>query len=598
VRNAIKNVCFMLRSLSDISKTRIVISGCSLVCNIIEMMIFNVIFFPFIIYAITSEYEISRYLFVGCSLIALLIVAVVFRLWRDYLYIPRSNLEISSCFQRIVMEKSKNIDLIDFNSSKWYDRYLWVTREIDHRPIDTLNSCFSCLQSLVMIVVVSFIMVSLEPVMLAFVVVPIAVNLLTSTYMNKIQYQYSKEKLASEKRISYISRVFYLPDYAQEIKISHIRNVFFKKFSCEIIFLKSLIQKMGTKLGALGFTEHALTDLCSTSLAILYLAYLALIKRSLNVSNIVVLSNSIWQLSAHFLSLFSIIPQMQKHSKYIQDYRDFIAYEPKIKENPAGKEAKKAANSIEISGLYFRYSEREDYVLKNINMHINAGERIAIVGHNGAGKSTLINLIMRLYLPSAGRIQMDGIDIDDYNLTSYRERFGTVFQNFQIYAASLEENITMDLCEDKVGTEEKVVNSLKASGLWERVAREKEGVHAEMTKEFLDEGITLSGGEAQKLALSRVFYKESGVIILDEPSSALDPISEYEMNRNMMVASKDKTVIMISHRLSTTKDADRIYYFENGEIKEQGTHQELMNLNKRYAAMFHLQADAYQEAIK
>ena len=158
----------------------------------------------------------------------------------------------------------------------------------------------------------------------------------------------------------------------------------------------------------------------------------------------------------------------------------------------------------------------------------------------------------------------------------------------------VEENVNMDISDGTPESEKRVKEALKKSGIWEKISQEKNGIKGIMTKEFDDKGIVLSGGESQKLALARVFNREYGVIILDEPSSALDPISEYKLNQNMMMAAEGKTVIMISHRLSTTKDADQIYYFENGEILEEGTHLDLMKRNGRYAKIFHLQAEAYK----
>lgn len=589
-----KNVWFVFPLINRYSKSRIFISICSVVCNITEMMIFNIIFFPFIIYAISNRYDIKQYYFIGLIIIGLLMIAVMFRMWRDKIYLPQSNLKIHSGFQKTVIEKSKHIDLIALNKSKQYDRYLWVMQEVERQPIGTLNDVFSWIESFIMVLLVGYIMVSLDFIMMVFIVVPIFVNLFSSVYMNKIQYQYLKDKVRTEKSLKYINRTFYLSEFAQEIKTTNIRKVSLKRLASEVQSLKEIICKHGKKLGVISFVETTTINLWSSALAVLYLAYCAIIKQSFSVSEVVVLANSIWQMSSHFLAIFNIIPKLEEHSRYIQDYRDFLAYEPEIKENPEGKAARKTANSLDIKGLYFRYSDDSDYVLKNINMHIPSGKKVAIVGHNGAGKSTLIKLILRLYLPNAGEIQMDGINAGEYKLLSYRERFGTVFQDFQIYAASVEENVNMDISDGTPESEKRVKEALKKSGIWEKISQEKNGIKGIMTKEFDDKGIVLSGGESQKLALARVFNREYGVIILDEPSSALDPISEYKLNQNMMMAAEGKTVIMISHRLSTTKDADQIYYFENGEILEEGTHLDLMKRNGRYAKIFHLQAEAYK----
>ena len=225
------------------------------------------------------------------------------------------------------------------------------------------------------------------------------------------------------------------------------------------------------------------------------------------------------------------------------------------------------------------------------------GEKIALVGYNGAGKTTLIKLIMRLYDPSRGEILLDGVNIKDYDVEKYRHSIGTVFQDFKIFGGSVVENVLLDLNdgEDDSAVTEKVRKALTHSGLWERIQSLPNGLDTQLTTEFAKDGVNLSGGESQKLAIGRVFYKDAGLIILDEPSSALDPIAEYQLNHSMLEATENKTVIFISHRLSTTRLADRIFLLEKGRIAEQGTHEELLARNGRYAAMWRAQAGQYIE---
>jgi ATP-binding cassette subfamily B protein len=300
-----------------------------------------------------------------------------------------------------------------------------------------------------------------------------------------------------------------------------------------------------------------------------------------------------WQISGRLELLVGFVNEMQKHSMYIENYKNFMAMESEIKQNETGKRAANKANSIKLKHVSFKYPNMEKYVLKDVNMEINSGEKVAIVGHNGAGKTTLIKLIMRLYLPQEGNIYLDGEKEEEYNLDSLRGRFGVIFQDFQLYAMTVGENVLMD--EDCESEEKKTVidAALKSSGLYDRIYKEKNNINTSVLKEYDEEGLILSGGQAQKLAIARIFAKDCGVVIMDEPSSALDPISEHEMHKNMLEAAKDKTVILISHRLWTTKDVDRIYYFENGEIVEEGSHEELMQHNGQYAKMFHIQADKY-----
>ena len=198
---------------------------------------------------------------------------------------------------------------------------------------------------------------------------------------------------------------------------------------------------------------------------------------------------------------------------------------------------------------------------------------------------------MRLYDVKTGEIVADGNNIKKYDVYRYRDTIGTVFQDFQIFAGNVKENVILNTTENC--DEVKVRKALTDSGLMARADKLKNGLETELTTEFSKEGVNLSGGEAQKLAIARVFYKDAGLMILDEPSSALDPIAEYQLNHTMLSATEDKTVIFISHRLSTTRLADRIVMLEKGEIVEQGTHDELLKKNGKYAQMWKVQAGAY-----
>lgn len=272
---------------------------------------------------------------------------------------------------------------------------------------------------------------------------------------------------------------------------------------------------------------------------------------------------------------------------------EFNSYINNIKENESGIEPLYKANSIKLENVSYRYPNQDKYILKNININIKSGEKVAFVGHNGAGKTTLIKLILRLYLPQEGVIYLDEKPQDTYKLKLLRERFGVIFQDFQLYALNVFENVLMNSSifnESNIST---VNYALRRSGIYDRIYQEKYTIKTQLLKDYDKDGLILSGGQAQKLALSRIFAKECGVIIMDEPSSALDPKSEYGIFKSMLDVAKDKTLILISHRLSSTKDVDKIYFFENGQVMEEGSHDELMKKNGKYASMFLLQAKTY-----
>ena len=223
-----------------------------------------------------------------------------------------------------------------------------------------------------------------------------------------------------------------------------------------------------------------------------------------------------------------------------------------------------------------------------------AGQRVAIVGYNGAGKTTLIKILMRLYDPTEGTVRYHGRDIREYDLDEYHERLGVVFQDYKMYGVSLFENVVLDDLEDGGVEEEHVTAALVQSGFGGRLRELPQGLATPITTEFDEKGVNLSGGESQKVAIARAFYREADILAMDEPSSALDPIAEYSLNKAMHKAAKGKTVFYISHRLSTTRDADRIIMLEKGRIIEEGTHEQLLELGGKYAQMWRVQAGRYE----
>lgn len=224
-------------------------------------------------------------------------------------------------------------------------------------------------------------------------------------------------------------------------------------------------------------------------------------------------------------------------------------------------------------------------------MTFGAGQRIAIVGANGAGKSTLVKLLLRLY-DAEGEITYGGVPIKSFDVREWRDMFAAVMQDFHLFAVSAAENVTLSRRAE--GDEESITRALQSAGIWDKLC-ENGGLDACMTREFDPAGVMLSGGEAQKLAIAHVYAKKNRFVILDEPSSALDPIAEYEMYRTMLDACADCGVIFISHRLSSAVLADKIYLIDGGRVAESGTHEQLMARDGIYADMFRKQAENYQE---
>lgn len=412
----------------------------------------------------------------------------------------------------------------------------------------------------------------------------------------KLEYEYDVEKKTIMRRANYSKRVFYQPEYAKEIKLSHIEVPLEKQFHKAVDDTIAVGKKYGVPIALWSLVNWiTVFTLLSTFCIPLYLGYMALVVRKIGLGDVAALNNAQGIVRNRLDAINYCVERIQRAGLFCERFRRFMEYESKIEGNPGTVNLPAEKSSLEIKNMSYRYDGADKDTLKNINMKIEAGQKVAFVGENGAGKSTLIKLLMRLYDVTEGSIEYGGTDIRDYGTDEYRDIFGSVFQDYQIYASSVRENVMMDNSRD--GEEKRVKDALDQSGFLERLLTLPKGLDTMLTREFAEDGVQLSGGEAQKVAIARLFAKKERmhIAILDEPSSALDPKAEYELNQNIMNRAGDATVIFISHRLSTTRDADCIYMFENGEIVEQGTHQQLMELNGQYAEMFQCQAKYYQE---
>lgn len=281
----------------------------------------------------------------------------------------------------------------------------------------------------------------------------------------------------------------------------------------------------------------------------------------------------------------------QNHT--ISDYRDFLAYgKTEIKpENPAFEERKGRIHEVRLENVSYQYAKDEEAVIKHVNLTIHPGEKVALVGANGAGKSTLVKLICGLYKPTEGKIYLDGVDTSCLNREDYFKEFSVVFQDNITLACTVAENVACSIEYD----EGRVIESLKKADLYDKVRAMKAGIHTMLTRNLEQEGEELSGGETQKLMLARALYRDAPALILDEPTAALDPLAESRMYETYTGFGKDKTSVFISHRLSSTRFCDRICFIRDGQIVEEGTHEELLARNGQYAEMFRIQAKYYTE---
>ena len=590
--SALKNNLFILKHIHTASPGRIVFGLTVILLKSLAAVLLNVYMLQFVINAIQTGRDFSSIAYFVIAIAAYYILFCVLESYYNEVFVPISDKKIYSYFQKMLFRKATDVELACFENPAFYDKYVKAISEASSRASGVLGSINSIVSCVFTVLSVSFVIFRIDSLLILFAFVPLAVSLLFGQRLNRIKYEYNMEMQEKSRKKNYVRRVFYLAEYAKEIRLSEIGGALMDKFRDSISELKAVINKYGLKVALIDYLFIAANDIIVYLGAILYASYKTIVAQKMLYGDCVVVINSINAVSNSLRGVVEIFLQFKNHALYIDNLRYFLEYEPTIKENANGKTVP-SKGTITLQNVSFRYPEQESAVLRNITLSIGSGEKIALVGHNGAGKSTLIKLLMHFYEPTAGKILLNNVPINQYGLKEYRNLFATVFQDHKAFSMSVIENILLksDISKDEY---KRAVEGMKNAGIYDKVKSLPKGCDTVLTREFDDSGAVLSGGEYQKIAIARVLARDSEFVILDEPSSALDPIAEHEIFDAMMRACEGRSVIFISHRLASATLADKIYVLENGEIIESGTHSDLLQKKGRYADMWDKQSEKYR----
>ncbi|MCQ2590618.1 MAG: ABC transporter ATP-binding protein/permease [Treponema sp.] len=495
-------------------------------------------------------------------------------------------------------KKASEIDLSCYDDPDYYNDFVLGVSEAEASIDRFLNMLNMAVQALTVLFTTGIFYLVLDPIGIVFVFVSFILRFFVSKKLNVVNYDNRLKVNPPMRKRDYVSRVFYLKDYAKELRLHPNAGKYLEEeFAQANDTIIEENKKIGKKRMGLMFTRgYVVGDFLIDGLYIAYLVYKAAVLHSVSYSDAVVLFNRTGSLRGCMSRFADLPPAAHENSLYIEKIRKFLGYDPKIKQD-VGEPVPEGLGELELSHVSFKYSEKGKSILDDISLKVRPGEHIAIVGYNGAGKTTLIKLLMHLYDPTSGTISYHGKDVKDYMPRDYHKRIGVVFQDFQMFGATLAQNVVMDNLSDEEtdAKAEKIKGALRDAGFANKYSKLPQGLYTQVTTEFDKSGVDFSGGESQKIAISRAFYANADILIMDEPSSALDPIAEYELNKAMEIAARGKTVFYISHRLSTTRDADRILMLEKGRIIEEGTHESLLAKNGKYAAMWNAQAGKYEK---
>ncbi|MBD9201880.1 MAG: ABC transporter ATP-binding protein [Eubacterium ventriosum] len=434
--------------------------------------------------------------------------------------------------------------------------------------------------------------------MIIFIVISFGIVKISSFFTKRDKIKFSDAMAPTWRKMNYLESTTKNFDFAKDIRLFNMSNAFFNQLSGVNETYKELNRKHHNRMV---LWEVSLGSVLIVQKILMYtwLVY-NVVTGAYQISDFVLYVGLVSTFHASVGYVNWIYSDMRTNSLMINDYRNFVNWK-EDRETADEKDGHITEINLDkfefrFENVSFKYPGHDNYVLKNVNLTIKNGAKLAVVGVNGAGKTTFIKLMMKLYEPSEGRILLNDVDIKEYNREEYFKLFSPVFQNVECFAMPIYQNISFAE-EDKTDMN-KINEVLEQSGLSEKINSYEKGIHTNLLKIFDKEGIDLSGGEKQRLAMARALYKEGKVIILDEPTAALDALAEDRMYREFENMIHGKTAVFISHRLGSTRFCDKIAMFEDGTIVEEGTHEELMAKNGKYAYMFGIQSQYYDEKQK
>ena len=587
-KKTLSNNLFAIRAIWDSSPSyMIVYFGSSVVYGILGFFS-DTYLLRKIVNDATSGKSIDGVLMYVFIITALNIITGVALRWFWNVMSPPKHRKIAADIEKRLFRQAARVELACYETPSFYDKYVRAMDEAYNRMMSVMRSFDGLIYKFISLAANSMLLFIIDPWLILFGLFPLVLGFF-KRLENVEKHAYQVDFKPIKRREDYVRRTFYLGEYAKEMRIGGMYVQMLGDLKETYKDFMTILKKHGVKRFIYTYIQKIGLEVVTILGATLYAVWRTMGDGSMQVGDCIVILSSIGSISYALSNLIQNFAEFGEHALFLEDVRYFLDYTPKILD---GENKMPQSNlELEIKNLSFRYEGSEEDTLKNISFTLNKGERIALVGSNGSGKTTLVKLLLRLYDPTNGEICLNGENIKGFKVTDYRDAFSTVFQDFKVFSLNIKDNVLLRKGSD--GDDELVTASLKESGVYEKVESLEKGLDSILTREFDDKGVNLSVGEQQKLSLARVFATDTPFVILDEPSSALDPIAEYKMFENMMRATIGRSVIFISHRLSSAVLADKVLLMDKGELVEVGTHKQLMQNNGKYAAMFRRQAENY-----
>lgn len=503
------------------------------------------------------------------------------------LYVRRVELEA----ERRLLAKASRVDLGHFDNSDWHDRLARAKRDVSWRPGDLTWSVLGLSGNIVTIILMAGLLASLHWLLVVLALVTSLLSLIIESRVTNKLYKYFYQETPEERERNYIGDLLVQPRTTKEIKANVLADYLLGRHKT----ISDHLFKQRAKMYQSGVRISMISGLVTgTTLALAYVFVgLRGIQGTIDPGGVVLVVGAFTSVAGTLGMISQTFVAVDQHTRFLDDYFSFLKIEALVPVPqkpipiPDG-----VINEISFENISFHYPGGYGEAIENLSLKINKGELIALVGENGAGKSTLVKLLLRFYDVQNGSVKIDGIDVKEIDPEHLRSRIGVLFQDYAQYELSVRENVLMGWPYDKAD-DERVMKALKDSRSEWLVNKLANGLDSKVGRLF-EGGHDLSGGEWQRLALARIMYRNADIWILDEPTSSLDPEAEAGIFAELKENLKGRIGIVISHRFSTVRIADRIAVIDEGHIKELGTHQELLAAGNTYARLFELQASGYR----
>ena len=499
--------------------------------------------------------------------------------------------QVTDYMQGIIHAKSVEADLEYYENAKYHDALQRAQQEAPYRPPQILNRLAQASQNAISLVAMVGLLISLHWGIIGLLLVATIPAVLVRMKYSRIMYAWQRRRTQLERQSMYLGWMLTNEQFAKEVRLFDLGYWFSEEYKQirQQLYREKL--SISTKRSLSFFLSQAFAGILVFSV-FAYIIYQT-VRGVLLLGDLVLYYQALQRGQNNLRLTLNSFSGLYEDNLFLANLYEFLDLKPKIKqpEQPTPLPAK-FKQGIVFNNVSFQYADSARQALKNINLTIAPGETIALVGENGSGKTTLIKLLCRLYDPTSGNITIDGMDLRLFKIADLRRQVSVIFQDYAKYHFSAEENIRLGDIQVKP-KDANILSAAMRSGAHEVITKLPQGYDTVLGKLF-DRGEELSIGQWQKVALARAFLRDSQVIVLDEPTSAMDPKAEYEIFKKFRELIKDQSAILITHRLSTVKMADRIYVMDNGSIVESGTHDELMQLQQSYAHLFETQAQNYR----